>query len=157
MLLILLLGITDFILVHKINLLHLRRNLGKQVINAKMFLNPSNLFFVIKQGVFRLLIVFLAKVDMLFIHFLIFLKGYCLLQLKGQSPLSKTFCENSNHDDSGVSFPDFPSRINLKLHDIPVNSHNSYQVHKWSDLKWLILPMSLRRTNSLNLLIYLPL
>lgn len=42
---------------------------------------------------------------------------------------AEKFCENSNRDDSGVSFPFLPSRTNLKLHNIPVNSHNSYKVY----------------------------
>ena len=36
---------------------------------------------------------------------------------------AKNFCNNSNLDDSGISGPFFPSRINLKLHNI-------YVIHK---------------------------
>ena len=34
----------------------------------------------------------------------------------------KTFSKNSNLDDSGISSPVFPSRTNLKLHNISVTS-----------------------------------
>ena len=33
---------------------------------------------------------------------------------------AENFCKNSNLDDSGISLPVFPSRINLKLHNISV-------------------------------------
>ena len=33
---------------------------------------------------------------------------------------SKNFSKNSNLDDSGISLPVFPSRTNLKLHNISV-------------------------------------
>ena len=32
----------------------------------------------------------------------------------------KNFCKNSNLDDSGISFPAFPSRTNMKLHNISI-------------------------------------
>ena len=32
----------------------------------------------------------------------------------------KTFFKNSNLDDSGISLPVFPSRTNLKLHNVSV-------------------------------------
>ena len=56
-----------------------------------------------------------------------FLKGYCLLQLKGKALCRKRFVRTLI---MMTQVPDFPSRTNLKLHDIPVNFHNSYQVHK---------------------------
>ena len=34
--------------------------------------------------------------------------------------LAKTFSRSSNLDDLGMSLPAFPSRTNLKLHNIPV-------------------------------------
>ena len=34
--------------------------------------------------------------------------------------LAENFSKNSNLDDSGISFPVFPSRTNLKLHNISV-------------------------------------
>ena len=33
---------------------------------------------------------------------------------------AENFCKNSNLDDSGISLPGFPSRTNLKVHDICV-------------------------------------
>ena len=36
--------------------------------------------------------------------------------------LTENFFMNSNLDDSGISLPDFPSRTNLKLHNISVTS-----------------------------------
>ena len=35
---------------------------------------------------------------------------------------AENFSENSNLDDSGISLPVFPSRTNLKLHNISVTS-----------------------------------
>ena len=43
---------------------------------------------------------------------------------------AEKFSENSNLDDSGISLPAFPSRTNLKLHNISITpkmvkkSHN---------------------------------
>ena len=34
---------------------------------------------------------------------------------------AKNFSKNSNLDDSDISLPNFPSRTNLKLHNISVN------------------------------------
>ena len=44
----------------------------------------------------------------------------CHLHLTKQNWLMKTFFKNSNLDDSGISLPVFPSRTNLKLHNISV-------------------------------------
>ena len=48
----------------------------------------------------------------------------CLEMLSSASDKAKLFAENfsknSNHDDSGISLPVFPSRTNLKLHNISV-------------------------------------
>ena len=44
----------------------------------------------------------------------------CLLHLIKQNYLLKTFPKNSNLDDSGISLPVFPSRTNLKLHNISI-------------------------------------
>ena len=44
----------------------------------------------------------------------------CLLHLIKQNCLLKNFSQNSNIDDSGISLPVFPSRTNLKLHNISV-------------------------------------
>ena len=44
----------------------------------------------------------------------------CLLHLIKQNYLLETFPKNSNLDDSGISLPVFPSRTNLKLHNISI-------------------------------------
>ena len=44
----------------------------------------------------------------------------CLLHLIKQNYLLKIFSKNSNLDDSGISLPVFPSRTNLKLHNISI-------------------------------------
>ena len=46
----------------------------------------------------------------------------CLQHLRKQNYLLKNFSKNSNLDDSGISLPVFPSRTNLKLHNISVTS-----------------------------------
>ena len=33
---------------------------------------------------------------------------------------AKLFAKNSNHQDSGISLPVFPSRTNLKLHNVSI-------------------------------------
>ena len=43
---------------------------------------------------------------------------------------SKTFPENSNLDDSGISLPVFPSRTNLKLHNISITPKMVKEVTK---------------------------
>ena len=40
--------------------------------------------------------------------------------LSSASDKAKLFCKNSNLDDSGISLPVFPSRTNLKLHNISI-------------------------------------
>ena len=40
--------------------------------------------------------------------------------MSSPSDTAKLFAENSNLDDSGISLPVFPSRTNLKLHNISV-------------------------------------
>ena len=44
----------------------------------------------------------------------------CLLHLIKQNCLLQSFSLNSNFDDPGISLPVFPSRTNLKLHNISV-------------------------------------
>ena len=48
--------------------------------------------------------------------------------------LAENFSKNSNLDDSGVSLPVFPSRTNLKLHNISVTSKMFKKVIKNLDL-----------------------
>ena len=40
---------------------------------------------------------------------------------------AKNFSKNSNLDDSGISLPVFPSRTNLKLHNISVTPNKMVQ------------------------------
>ena len=47
-------------------------------------------------------------------------KRCCFLHVIKQSFLLKNFSKNSNLDDSGISLPVFPSRTNLKLHNISI-------------------------------------
>ena len=42
-----------------------------------------------------------------------------LLHLIRQNCLLKTFLKKSNHDDSGISLPAFPSKTNLKMNSFP--------------------------------------
>ena len=56
---------------------------------------------------------FSTKVNLL--H-LLYLKDCYLLLLIKQNCLLKNFSKNTNLDDSGISLPAFPSRINLKLY-----------------------------------------
>ena len=66
----------------------------------------------------ELLIVFSIKVNLLYLLYSTDQKC-CLLHLIKQNYLLKT-SKNSNLDDSGVSLPVFPSRTNLKLHNISI-------------------------------------
>ena len=68
----------------------------------------------------ELLIVFSTKVNLLYL-----LYSTASIQLEVLSSASdkaklfaKNFSNNSNLDDSGISLPVFPSRTNLKLHNI---------------------------------------
>ena len=88
------------------------------------FLKLPNLHRLIKQkspllprnvalGTFgKLLIVFSTKVNLLYLLYST-APRFCLLNLIN-------FSMNSNLDDSGISLPVFPSRTNLKLHNISV-------------------------------------
>ena len=60
---------------------------------------------------------FLTKVNLLYLLYLTAWRCF-LLHLIKQNCSLKT--KNSNLDDSGVSLPVFPSRTNLKLHNISV-------------------------------------
>ena len=95
--------------------------------HCKRVLEAANLHMLIKQeslslrrnlalGTFgKLLIVFSTKVNLL----------YPLCSTAGRFCLQhqikhENFPKNSNLDDSGISLPVFPSRTNLKLHNISV-------------------------------------
>ena len=64
-------------------------------------------------------IVFSAKINLLQLLYSM-AQRWCLLHLIKQNCLLKTNSTNSNLDDSGISLSVFPSRTNLKLHNISV-------------------------------------
>ena len=86
------------------------------LIKQKSLLLPRNLA-LLTFG--ELLIVFSTKVNMLY---LLYPTGRrcCLLHLIKQNCFLKIFSLNSNLDDSGIPLPVFPSRTNLKLHNMYV-------------------------------------
>ena len=86
------------------------------LIKQKNPLLPRNLALVTSG---ELLIVFSTKVNLLY---LLYSTGRrcCLLHLIKQKIFAENFSLNSNLDESGVSLPVFPSRTNLKLHNISV-------------------------------------
>ena len=65
----------------------------------------------------ELLIVFLTKVNMLFLLYSV-AQRCSLLHLTKLKLFFENFSKNSNLDDSGISLPVFSSRTNLKLHNI---------------------------------------
>ena len=67
----------------------------------------------------ELLIVFSIKVNLLYFLYLMD-RMCCLLHLIKQNNLLKIFSKNSKLDASGISLPIFPSRTNLKLHNISI-------------------------------------
>ena len=67
----------------------------------------------------KLLIVLSTKVNLLYLLYST-AQRYCLLHLIKQRLFAKNLSTNSNLDDSGISLPVFPSRTNLKLHNISV-------------------------------------
>ena len=68
----------------------------------------------------ELLMVFSIKVNLLYISTL-FSRLQVLSSAFDKAKLfAKTFSKNSNLDNSGISLPVFPSRTNLKLHNISV-------------------------------------
>ena len=115
---------TFFVFTNRINLLNLKQSSDRLVIVAKGFLKLPNLHVLLKQkspslprnlalGTFgELLIVFSTKVNLLYLLYSTDHRS-CLLHLKN-------FSKNSSLDDSGISLPIFPSRTNLKLHNISI-------------------------------------
>ena len=67
----------------------------------------------------KLPIVFSTKVNLLYLLYST-ARRCCLLHMIKQNFLVINFSENSNLDDSGISLRVFPSRTNLKLHNISV-------------------------------------
>ena len=67
----------------------------------------------------KLLIVFSTKVNLLYLFYSI--EWRCFLpHLIKQNYFLKPFLRNSNLDNPGISLPVFPSRPNLKLHNISI-------------------------------------
>ena len=62
---------------------------------------------------------FSTKVNLLFLLYSTD-QRCCLLHLIKQNYLPKTFPRTQELDDSGISLPVFPSRTNLKLHNISI-------------------------------------
>ena len=84
------------------------------LIKQKSPLHPRNLALVTSG---KLLIVLETKVNLLY---LLYSMGW-RSSATGKAKLSaENFSLNSNLDDSGTSLPVFPSRTNLKLHNISV-------------------------------------
>ena len=67
----------------------------------------------------KLLTVFSAKVNLLYLLYSTD-RRCCLLHLIKQNYLLKTFPRTLILDESGISLPVFPSRTNLKLHNISI-------------------------------------
>ena len=63
--------------------------------------------------------VFSTKVNLLYLLYST-VRRCCLLPLIKHKLFAENFSKNSNLDDSGISLPVFPSRTNLKLHNIYV-------------------------------------
>ena len=61
-----------------------------------------------------------TKVNLLYLPYSM-AQRCCLLHLIKQNCLLKTFGRTLIFDDSGISLPIFPSRTNLKLHNISVS------------------------------------
>ena len=66
----------------------------------------------------EVLIVFSTKVNLFYLLYSTD-QRCCLLHLINQN-YAKNFSKNSNLDDSGISLPVFPSRTNVKLHNISI-------------------------------------
>ena len=85
-------------------------------IKQKSPLIPTNLAL----GTFdELLMLIVFSTNLLYLLYSL-ARRCCLLHLIKQNCLLRNFSKNSNLDDSGISLPVFPSRTNLKLHNISV-------------------------------------
>ena len=84
------------------------------LIKQKSPLLPRNLAL---ETFGRLLRVFSTKVNLLYLLYST-AQRCCLLHLIKQNCLLKKKFMNSNLDDSGIPLPVFPSRTNLKLHNV---------------------------------------
>ena len=80
----------------------------------------------------ELLIVFPTKVNLLYLYST---DHMCYLIHLVKQSLPKNVSENSNLDDSGISLPVFPSRTNLKLHNISITPKMARKVIPNLDLQ----------------------
>ena len=84
--------------------------------------------------------------------------SFCLLHLVKQNCFAENFSNYSNFDDSGISLPVFPSRTNLKLHNVSVTPKMVKMVITNLDLSKTSAPdcisVVVYRTVSLNFLTY---
>ena len=78
--------------------------------------NPSLPRNLVLETFGELLIVFSTKVNLL----LYLLYSMASSAFEKAKLFTKNFSKNSNLDDSGISLPVFPSRTNLKLHNISI-------------------------------------
>ena len=101
--------------------------------------------------------VFSTKVSLLYCLYLT-ARRCCLLHLIKPTLFAANFSKNSNLDDSGISLPDFPSRTNLKLHNISVTPKMVKKVIMNLDLSKAsgpgCIPVVVLKTVSLNFLTY---
>ena len=82
----------------------------------------------------------------------------CLLHLIKQKLFAENFSKNSNLDDSCISLPVFPSRTNLKLHNISVTPTMVRKVIMNPDLSKAsgpdFIPMVVLKNSEANFLTY---
>ena len=121
-----------FACTNRINLLNLKESSDRLVIVAKGFLKVPNLHMLIKKSLSlprslalrtfgKMLIVFSTKANLLYLLYLTVLSSAS----DKASLFTKNFSKNSNLGDSGISLTIFPSRTNLKLHNIFIYVYNS--------------------------------
>ena len=120
--------ITFFVCTNRINLLNLKQSSGRLVIVAKGFLNLPNLHMLLKQkgpslprnlalGTFLNIVLNKGKSAIP----PLFNRPEVLSSASDKSKLfAKNFSKNSNINGSGIPLPIFPSRTNLKLHNISI-------------------------------------
>ena len=120
-----------FICTNRINLLNLKYSSDRLVIVAKGLLKLPNSHMLLKQknpslprnlalGTFdELLAVFSTKVNLLYLLYST-ARRCCLLLLIKQNCLPKTFLRTLILMTQVISLPVFPSRTNLRLHNISV-------------------------------------
>ena len=99
-----------------------------KIIKNKILVIPNNELPILCE----LTIVFSTKVNLLYLFYS--MTQTCSSASDKAKFLAKNFSKNSNIDDSGISLPVFPSRANLKLHNISVTPNIVKKVIKNLDL-----------------------